>query len=185
MSEASNDFRATSFSKTSAGQLEIQSRSLRLAPLVRRLLVLIDGKRTGAELEAFSAGQDVVPLIGELLDQGLVSMRSSPAPVAVAVVPATNPSASSALAGTDWLAALPPAETRTEKELEMARNFMTNTVNNIFGHHNRISLIETIHGCKSTGELRAVYGMWASAMETHSAGHKRLPEFREKLFAVL
>ncbi len=184
MSEAFTDFRATVFSKTSAGQQEIQSRSLGLAPLARRLLVLIDGKRTGAELEPFVAGQDLAPLLSELLDHGLVSIPVAPA------VTSTAPSApiaptSTGKTGTDWLAALPPAETRSAKELEMARNFMTNTVNNIFGHHNRISLIEAIHNCESSSDLRDVYDMWATALESSAAGHKRLPEFREKLFAVL
>lgn len=61
----------------------------------------------------------------------------------------------------------------------MARNFMTNTVNNIFGHHNRISLLEAIHGCQSSGELRHVYVAWAQALETNATGKKRLPELRE------
>lgn len=184
MSEDSPDFLATAFSKTSAGQQEIQSRSLGLAPLVRRLLVLVDGKRTGAELEPFLAGQDLVLLIGELLDHGLVSIHAAPALTATAAAP-TNPATSTGKAGTDWLAALPPAETRSAKEFDMARNFMTNTVNNIFGHHNRISLIEAIHSCQSSSDLRHVYDMWTTALESSAAGHKRLPEFREKLFAVL
>lgn len=184
MSDSLTDFRATTFSKTAAGQQEIQSRSLGLSPLVRRLLVLVDGKRTGADLEMFAAGQDVLPLLGELVDRELVSMRAAPVPANP--MPAATPQpAAGGRATTDWLAALPPAESRSAKELEMARNFMTNTVNNIFGHHNRISLVEAIHGCSSSSELRDVYDMWANALESSAAGHKRLPEFREKLFAVL
>ena len=85
----------------------------------------------------------------------------------------------------DELARLPAADTRDAKELEMARNFMTNTVNNIFGHHNRISLLESIHACQSSEALRKVYPAWAHALETNSTGKKRLPELRDKLFAVL
>ena len=33
------------FAKTAMGQQEIQSRALRLSPITRRLLILIDGKR--------------------------------------------------------------------------------------------------------------------------------------------
>ena len=57
----------------------------------------------------------------------------------------------------------------------MARNFMTNTVSNIFGHHNRISLLESIYACQSGEALRKVYPAWAHALETNSTGKKRLP----------
>ena len=62
---------------------------------------------------------------------------------------------------------------------------MTNTVNNIFGHHNRISLVESIFSSQSSEELRKVYPAWANALASNSTGKKRLPELREKLFTVL
>jgi hypothetical protein len=88
-------------------------------------------------------------------------------------------------AAPDAMPGLPAASSRTAKDVEMARNFMTNTVNTIFGHHSRLSLIEAIHACKSSDELRRVYLTWAEAMESNAIGKKRLPELREKLFAVL
>lgn len=189
MSEAQSDFHASVFAKTPLGQAEIQSRSMGLSPLVRRLLVLIDGKRTGGELGLFAGGKEVDPMLSELLDKGLVIMQVAQAPVVVAAAPPdTEPpiiDAPAAMQGTDWLAALPSAETRSNKDLAMARNFMTNTVNNIFGHHNRISLVEAIHRSQSSVELRSTYAMWAAALETNATGRKRLPELREKLFAVL
>ncbi|AVO42281.1 hypothetical protein [Simplicispira suum] len=188
MTDAPIDFSAAVFSKTPAGQQEIQTRALGLSPLARRLLVLIDGKRTGKDLEPFVAGHSLAQYIDELLGHACIDMKvvapAAPPASARAFDPA-HPQPTDALAPTDWLAVLPPAETRSDKELEMARNFMINTVNNIFGHHNRISLVESIFVCKSTSELRNVYSAWASALETTSAGHKRLPELREKLFAVL
>ena len=90
-----------------------------------------------------------------------------------------------AAAGGDPLAQLPPAETRTEQDLEKARNFMTNTVNTIFGYHNRILLIESIFSCQSSSRLRNVYPAWAQALATNDTGKKRLPELSQKLFTVL
>ncbi|MFZ1499838.1 MAG: hypothetical protein WAT33_08445 [Giesbergeria sp.] len=188
MTDAPIDFSAAVFSKTAAGQQEIQSRALGLSPLARRLLVLIDGKRTGKDLAPFVAGHPLAQYIDELLGHACIDVKVAapavPAATAQAFDPA-HPQPPDALPPAGWLAALPPAETRSEKELEMARNFMINTVNNIFGHHNRISLVESIFGCKSSSELRNVYSAWATALESSSAGHKRLPELREKLFAVL
>ena len=186
MSEDPIVFQAALFAKTPAGQAEIQSRSAGLVPLVRRLLVLIDGKRNGLELAPFAGGQDVQPMLKELLDKGLISAQTTSAAAPTSSIDAPAPTSPAPVAqGADWLAVLPPADARSAKDLDMARNFMTNTVNNIFGHHNRISLVEAIHGCQSAAELRDVYAMWATALETTATGRKRLPELREKLFAVL
>lgn len=178
MSAIAPDLSATIFAKTAIGQQEIQSRTLGLAPLVRRLLLLIDGQRAVHQLEVFVAGHDVSTMLAELMDRGCIEARAvAPAPVA--------PPAAAPAVEDDGLSSLPPADSRTFKELEMARNFMTNTVNNIFGHHNRISLIEAIHGCKTPQDLRNVYPAWVQSLSGSSIGQKRLPELREKLFAVL
>ncbi len=187
MPDSSMDFRSSVFAKTAVGQQEIASRALGLTPLARRLLVLIDGRKSGEDLAPFVGDRDVAVYLQELIGHSCVEVTARVAP-AITTAPAPTETAAPAQlppAATDWLAVLPPAETRSAKELEMARNFMTNTVNNIFGHHNRISLVESIFNSKTSDELRAVYPAWASALDTNSTGHKRLPELREKLFAVL
>ena len=173
------------YAKTAQGQQEIQSRALGLTPLARRVLVLVDGHRSGKDLAAFVPGNDIEVHLTELLTRECI------AAVGTAAAPAPAPAPAAAAAShphdpfEDDLVRLPAADTRDAKELEMARNFMTNTVNNIFGHHNRISLLESIHACQSSEALRKVYPAWAHALETNSTGKKRLPELRDKLFAVL
>ena len=164
----------TPFAKTPQGMLEIQTRSLGLSVLARRVLILVDGHRTGKDLGAFVAGSEILSLLEELLSRECIAPVAAPAAVP-APPAAANPE----------LADLPPAQSRSVKDVEMARNFMTNTVNTIFGHHNRISLIESIHACQTSEDLRRVYVSWAQAMEGNATGKKRLPELREKLFAVL
>ena len=67
------EFAAAIYAKTALGQQEIQTRSLGLAPLVRRLLVLIDGKRNATELAAFvPAGHSVEQMFADLLAAGCV-----------------------------------------------------------------------------------------------------------------
>lgn len=181
------DLRTAIFSKTPVGQQEIQSRELGLSPMVRRILVLVDGKRTGHELSAFvMGGDDIEPILQTLLDKDCVQAQAgvkAPAkptvPVSVPAQVAVEPSVSKELAG------LPAAEMRTVKENEMARNFMINSVNSIIGQNTRISLIEAISRAASTEQLRTVYHAWAASMADHSMGAKRLPELREKLFKVL
>lgn len=170
------DLFSASFVKTEIGQHEIQTRSRGLAPLVRRLLVLIDGKKTGRELAVFAAGADVEPLLQELLENGCVEARVKARPVEA------TPEAAAPSSG---VAGLPDAATRSPGENEMARNFMVNTVNTIFGQQHRLTLIETISRANGTDELRLAYLSWVQAMEESRVGAKRLPELQEKLFKVL
>ena len=175
------------YAKTAEGQQEIQARAMGLTPLARRVLVLVDGHRSGKDLAAFVPGNDIEVHLTELLTRECIAAVGRAAAPASASASASAPAA----AGhphdpfEDELNRLPAAETRSTKDLDMARNFMTNTVNNIFGHHNRISLLEAIFACQSSEALRKVYPAWAHALETNNTGKKRLPELRDKLFAVL
>lgn len=157
----------------------MQTRALGLPPLVRRLLVLIDGRRSGHELAAFVAGHDIGAMLSQLLAHGCID-SPTPTPPPAAAPPATSaPGEDAALSG------LPQAHTRSAKEIDMARNFMTNTVNAIFGQHTRLSLIKSISACQTADALRQVYPDWAQTLSSSSDGAKRLPELRQKLFAVL
>lgn len=185
------DLNATVFAKTAVGQQEIQSRAMGLSPLVRRTLVLVDGQRSGAELQVFLVGKgEIQSVLAELLDKGCIEAvaRSSKAPAAVASPAAPQPDvAPAAEAGAEAteIAGLPSATSRSAKDNEMARNFMINSVNGIIGQHTRLSLIESIFHAQGTEGLRRVYPSWESTMRDHPVASRRLPELREKLFKVL
>lgn len=179
MPDFSSASQSTVFAKTAQGQQEIQARALGLPVLARRILVLVDGQRSGRDLAAFVPDGSLESCLSALLEQHCIE-----AVAAVAAAPAAAPSKKSD-SPPDPLNTLPLAETRSAQELEKARNFMTNTVNNIFGHHNRISLIESIYACQSSDQLRQVYPAWVNALAGSSSGKKRLPELSEKLFTVL
>lgn len=176
MNDVSLNLSTATFTKTAVGQQEIQTRSLGLPPLVRRVLVLIDGQRSGKELAAFVPGQDVLLLLSQLIAQGCVE--------ALAHVPAA-PAAPVPAEGGATLSGLPNAGTRSPKDIEMARNFMMNSINTMFGQNMRLSMIESIFACKTAEDLRRVYPAWAESMSTIAIGAKRLPELRQKLFDVL
>jgi len=183
------------FAKTALGQEEIQSRALKLGPMVRRLLILIDGKRDGRELKPMIGGQDLRALIDELLTKGCIErVSTSAATSAASAAPsrekstATTPTTAAAAAASPadaQLADLPAAETRSAADVTMACNFMTNTVNTIFQPYTRLTLLEAIANCNSAQDARQVYVQWAETIGSSAIGAKRLPEFREKLFKVL
>lgn len=174
------------YAKTDAGLQEIQSRSLGLPPLVRRILVLVDGKKSGGELAAFLAGNgNIEEVLTQLLAQGCVEAQARKPAAAPAPAPAAHAAPSAQEAASADVPGLPPAESRTAKDNEMARNFMINSVNSIIGQNTRISLVNDIFNAQTTEQLRTVYHAWATSMSGHGMGAKRLPELREKLFKVL
>lgn len=170
----------TVYAKTVRGQKEIQDRSVGLTLLERRLLLLMNGQRRLTELAELMPGQDLQPLLQTLLDKTCVEPAQPAAPSA-----ASAPQAPAVASATDALGALPPAAQRTAAQNEMARNFMVNTVNTVFGQYTRLTLIEAITQAKGTDGLRQAYFMWAAALEDNRIGAKRLPELQSQLFKVL
>lgn len=183
---------AAVYAKTDAGRAEINTRSLGLTPLQRRLLILVDGQRTLAELTLFITGQDVPALMAQIEAAGCVAPVASGAH-ASASRPAAAPSDGVAAATTDLLQAehdlflsrLPPPEQRSAKEVDMAKNYMTNTVNTIYQPYTRLTLLEAIAACRSAQDTRQVYLQWADTLRQSAIGAKRLPEFQTKLAQVL
>jgi hypothetical protein len=201
MTATSQDFTTTLLAKTPLGTEEMQSRKLGLSPLERRVLILVDGKRGFQELAAM-AGQVALPdILAGLMEKGCIQATGRvAAPAASAAGPASSPAAAapaapaatagaggSAAASTPAgeLAGLPDPAMRSPKEVEMARNFMMNTVNTVFQPNTRLSLLEAIAACKTAEDTRRVYPRWAETIASSTIGARRLPEFREKLFQVL
>ncbi len=171
------------FAKTAAGQKEIQDRSIGLTLLQRRLLLLMNGQRRLSELSELMPGQDLQPLLQTLQEKACVEQVSSPLRRTANAESTTDGKASSAAANS--MSGLPPADQRTTAQNEMARNFMINTINTVFGQYTRLTLIETISHANGTDGLRQAYFMWSSALEENRVGAKRLPDFQSQLFKVL
>ncbi|MBK1682100.1 hypothetical protein [Rhodoferax fermentans] len=177
---ANIDLLTAVLAKTALGQHEVATRTIGLPPLTRRLLILVDGKRSGQELAMFVAGHPVAELLGDLLQRQCIevvgSLTAPPAARSGTLQAATTPTGAQA-----DLATLPPPEKRSALELTMARNFMINTVNMEFGQHMRMSLVKAVGESSTAAELRQVYPLWLSTM----AAAKDLPTLKDKLFRVL
>ena len=170
------------FAKTIEGQQEVKTRARKLPPLLRRLLMLVDGKHTGRELSTYMAGQNVVEMLNELIKQDCISVVQTAAPSAVTAASAGADATSTPALSIPFQQ---PPEGRTAKELEMAQNFMINTINAEFGQHMCLSLIEAISSCESTAELRQLYPSWYQTMNTSHNASKDLPGLVKRLMLVL
>lgn len=167
---ASLDLNGAIFSKTAAGLQEIHSRALGLPALIRRVLVLVDGKRSSKELATFAGGEEkIIEVLNQLVANGCIDVQQAPEP----------------LADMAELAALPAPTLRSPKDVEMARDFMLNTLNIIGGPESHAGLLRAVLACHSADALRRVYPAWVSTMRAVPAVASRLPELRERLFAAL
>ena len=94
----------TVYAKTPAGQEEIGARKAGLDVRQRRLLILVDGQRSVAELRGVSGLPDALAVLEHLQSRGLVAatghFSAAAAAVAAARAPATPPAAGRA--GLAW-----------------------------------------------------------------------------------
>jgi hypothetical protein len=187
------------FAKTDLGREEIQHRSLRLAPLLRRLLLLVDGERDVAQLTPFVAGQDVAAMLHELTELGCVQAVAAPAsppvtaPAAAAAADLrdrpgaarTDPTPAGANPSPALPADLPDPASRAPAQVEMARNFMINTINALLEPNTRLTLVKKIFDSADAAALREHYPQWDAAISSSWSGARRITELRKQLFAVL
>lgn len=184
------------FAKTDLGREEIQHRSLHLAPMMRRLLLLVDGERNLAQLTPFVAGQDVSAMLAELAELGCVQAVAAAQAPAVSAPPNSDlrdrPGAGRSQAASTATAAaavlpttLPDPGSRTPAQVEMARNFMINTINALLESNSRLTLVKKIFDSTGATALREHYPHWDAAIASSWSGARRLPELRKQLFAVL
>jgi len=164
------------FAKTANGQDEIASRSGGLSPRVRRVLILVDGRKTVTELRELVAADDLTHTLGALEELGLIEVRK----------------ADSAGGGDAPALPLPsitafrelPAN-RQPKELEMARNFMINTLMNFCSLYGPISLMSNINAASSHEELRELYPEWYRLIVDSRSGRRSAEDLRNDLLKVL
>lgn len=165
------------FAKTANGQDEISSRAGGLSPRVRRVLILVDGRKTVTELRELVAADDLTHTLGALEELGLIEVRK----------------ADSAGGGGDEPAGALPSITafrelpanRQSKELEMARNFMINTLKNFCSLYGPISLMSNINAASSHEELRELYPEWYRLIVDSRSGRRSAENLRKDLLKVL
>ena len=99
-----------------------------------------------------------------VIDQNFVSALASPRPVPIG--------------------APLPAPMNDDERLEMARNFMVNTLNAFVGIA-ASSLIAHVEDCSSIEDLRHLFIDWRDAISLSRDGRKRLGELDAKLAALV
>lgn len=156
---------AHAYVKSPKGIEEMTSRCHGLPQRSRRLLIMVDGKRTMSAIAALFADEDVRPLLDNLITEGFVAPLPAPAtPTAIHAVPA--------------------APIDDAKRFEMARNFMMNTVNAFVGIAGS-SLLTRLERASGLEELRPHYEGWREAILLSTDGRKQIADLETRLAALL
>ena len=160
------------FVKTSKGVEEIESRRGGLTPRVRRVLILIDGKRRVEDIREMAVADDLTHTLGVLEESGYIELvapvadkagRSLPSITAFRELPA-NPD---------------------PKEMAMAANFIMNTLKTFCGPATHLTIYEAVTKARNPEELRLQFAPWYSAIVATRDGRRRAEELRSQLLKVI
>ena len=174
--------------KTTQGRNEIDSRTAGLSAKARRLLILVDGQRSLAELSTASGlGNDLGDLLEQLLAAGMIESPGSgtvqtppmagtlPVPVSPATeVPVPQPPA----ATTATVITIEPARLLEAKQL------MLDTAQRYLGLMGR-DVTARISAAQDIGALRGCIARWTTAMRETREGGAVVARYLEEINACL
>lgn len=164
--------------KTPKGLEEMTSRRYRLGMKERQALIMLNGKRTLAEVAGTLPPLESQPILDKLVAEGFIVPLKAPAGVSAA------PVAAPAAAGGNKAAPPMPSPANDQQRFEMAGNFMTNTLNAFVGMASS-SLAQRIESATTLDELRPLYQPWQEAIGLSAKGRKELPTLESRLAALL
>jgi len=169
----------TIFAKTGKGYEEVAARSDLLTPRQRRVLIMVDGRRSVDELREMLPADDLQHTLGMLEEEGLIvlaGVRKNPGG-------AWRPPPLQGLPSITAFRPLP--EPPNPDELEKARNFIINSLRSFSGHYAHLDVIEQACAAATHEELRRLLGPWLHALMQTRDGKRRAEELRAQLLKVI
>ena len=164
----------TVYTKTARGLDEIAHRSNAIGLRARRVLILIDGARTLDALQALSGDAELAATLAQLEEGGFISAQAAPAPtVDVELRTAPAPAKASAT----------PAH--AAPGMQMARDFMINTLRTFHGPYNKLGLMKRIQDSQERPDIEALIEEWLNSISESRLGRNRAQELKERLRAVM
>lgn len=170
--------------KTTKGVEELNKRSHGLPQRARQVLIMLDGKRGIDEVAEMLSGAETLTLLDSLFADGFIEeFQGAPAQAASDAIQAApkKPVTKTGAASPEAAEALPQNEA---ERLEMAKNFMRNTVRTFLGGMGS-GFISHVDQCNSIEELRRNFGPWKDAIELSRDGRKQLLELEQRLMRLL
>lgn len=166
------------FIKTLKGQEEITAKTGGLTPRIRRVLIFVDGKRTVDELREMLQSSDLQNTLGILEEAGFIELAS--------IADDTGNTQPIPEEGLPSITSFRPApDPVNRKELEMARNFIQNSLKTFCGPYAYLEIVEAAFAAKTHEEIRLQFGPWYHAIVQTTQGQRRAEELRSQLLKVM
>ncbi len=165
--------------KSPKGQDEIERRTFGLTPRLRQMLIMTDGRRDMAALQAVFPPELVAGLMQQLLDGGFVT--ELPSAPAVPVAPASPPPRAAPQTAPAPLGGVSAGE---EDPFLLGQTFMMNLSKRILGIAGD-GINAKLRAAQDVDGLRALYMEWRNTIKQAPDGLLRLKELEKKLSKVL
>jgi hypothetical protein len=165
------------FHKTAKGVEEMEKRNHGLTPKVRRILIMVDGKRTVDGLREVIAADDLTHTLGELEEAGFIEVQAIATAAGIVAAPEGQLPSITAFRDT------PPPD--DPMRLQLSRNFMINTINAFVGALGNSSLLDRLEGAATLTDLRACFDEWYQAIVTSREGRRQAEALRAKLLETV
>lgn len=166
------------FAKTDKGQAELTQKSGGLTPRQRRVLIMVDGKRSVEELRELLQNDDLQHTLGLLEEAGFIEIGGMQNAAGDFQEAPSGP-----LPPIDAFRPLP--EPPNAKDIELARNFIQNTLRTFCGPFGYLHIIKAVHAAKTHEELREQFAPWYHAIVQTRDGKRRAEELRTLLLRVI
>lgn len=170
------------FKKTPKGQAEVKNKVYGLSMIERRVLIFIDGKRTLDELQSLPRVTALDNVLDLLKTEDYITQVEELAALD-ANSEAPSPESPESSDGLPPFRELPL--TFQPDKFNMAKNYMTNTLNHFKGFYGATRLVRDIDGCQTHEELRDLYSAWLENIDGTRAGKKQRDKLRKELLDVL
>lgn len=165
------------FAKTPKGQEELTAKTGGLTPRQRRVLIMVDGKRTVNELREMLLSDDLQHTLGLLEESGFIEVSGLKDAAG-----ATQPAPDGPLPS---ITAFRPVDATSAKDMDLARNFIQNTLKTFCGPFAHLHIVEAAYAAKSHEELRLQFDPWFHAVVQTREGRRRAEELRTLLLRVI
>lgn len=163
---------SATYVKTPSGSGEVENRSGALTPKERRVLIVIDGKRTLAEIQSMTMAEDLASTLAKLEESGFI-----------AVVGGAGARGSSLPATDGPFRNLPkPADA---KDLEMSKNFIINTLKTFCGPMTHLTIVEATFAATTHEQVREQFAAWRDAISESWNGRRNLDDLSKQLLKVI
>jgi hypothetical protein len=169
------------FTKTTKGYDEVETKAGGLPPVLRRVLIFVNGKRPFNELKTLPRVDDLEQALLQLEQDGYIYRAAS---TSSAKNPPTQASPTVAVpAPAGDFRPLPP--TNNPLHIQQVRNFMSNTLSVFVGAFGASALLGRLQNVQTHAEFRSLFPEWYTAITGSREGRREADKLRAELLKLI